>query len=147
MVLGQGQKAPEGEGFLEPGPSREGRGLPRSYSLMLANKYRLTGQKNFDRVLSSGKMLQMESFGLAYLKSEEDKESRYGFVVSTKVSKQAVQRNRIKRALSEAVRFLTTDIKAGYDVIFLAKKQAIKMPTDKIMREVRTALDKTGLIK
>jgi ribonuclease P protein component len=114
---------------------------------MLANKYRLTGQANFDKVLSTGEFVQAQSFGLAVLKVEEKRETKHGFVVSTKVSKQAVQRNRIKRALSEAVRFLTMDIKPGYDAVFLAKQQATKMSTDVIMREVRVALSRAGLLK
>jgi len=114
---------------------------------MLAKKYRLTGNDNFQKVLSSGKMIQANSFGLAFVKLGSQDESKYGFIVSTKISKEAVQRNRIKRALSEAVRFLTTDIKTGHGVVFLAKQQAIKMSTDEMMREVRVALAKAGLIK
>ena len=70
---------------------------------------------------------------------------RFGFIVSTKVSKEAVQRNRIKRAMGEAVRFELMHIKKGFDVIFLAKQISTKKSTDEIMREVRGALEQAGL--
>ena len=114
---------------------------------MLAKEYLLSGQKTFERVLSGGRFVQAESFGLCFLKKEDGLKSKYGFIVSTKVSKEAVQRNRIKRALSEAVRFLTADIIEGYDVVFLAKQKATAMSTDKMMNEVRETLGKASLLK
>lgn len=114
---------------------------------MLASEYRLSGQGNFEKVLAGGTFVQANSFGLVYLKRSDELVSRYGFVVSTKVAKEAVLRNRIKRALSEAVRFLVSDVKRGYDVVFLAKQKGLKMSTDEIMREVRGALLKAGLMQ
>ena len=114
---------------------------------MIASQFRLSGQASFDNVLKRGRIVQAESFGLAYLDRGDDQVTKYGFIVSTKVSKLAVQRNRIKRALSEAARFLTGDVKTGFDVVFLAKPVGIKMSTDVIMREVREALIKANLLK
>ncbi|HJX59340.1 ribonuclease P protein component [Candidatus Woesebacteria bacterium RBG_19FT_COMBO_47_8] len=114
---------------------------------MLAKEYLLSGKKTFENVLATGTFVQAESFGLCFLEREDGLKSKYGFIVSTKVSKEAVQRNRIKRALSEAVRFLTADIVAGYDVVFLAKQKATAISTDNMMNEVRETLKKANLLK
>jgi len=114
---------------------------------MIASIYRLRGKDSFKAVLDRGTFVQAEAFGLAFLSREDEEVSKFGFVVSTKVSKEAVQRNRIKRALSEAVRFLTSDIKKGYDVVFLAKQRALQMSTDQMMNEVRETIRAAGLFE
>lgn len=116
---------------------------------MLARKYNLKGKDNFEKVKEKGKIFQSTSFGIASLKREgNDKEdSKFGFIVSTKISGEAVQRNRIKRAMCEAVRFLLTDIKKGYDFVFLAKQISTRKSTDELMKEVKIALKDSKFIK
>jgi len=114
---------------------------------MLARQYNLKGKDNFENVEKKGKIYQSESFGLAYLKREDNKGSKFGFVISKKVSGEATHRNRIKRAMAESVRFSLTDIKEGYDFVFLAKQISTKKSTDEIMKEVRNCLEKAGFIK
>lgn len=114
---------------------------------MLASKYHLKGKKNFEMILSKGKFVQSESFGIAFLPSEDKAISSFGFIVSTKISKHAVLRNRVRRAMSEAVRFLMDKVKPGYNAVFLAKGQSLKKSTDELMREVEIALGKTGIFK
>ena len=114
---------------------------------MLANAYRIRSTEDFEKVQKEGEIRQSESFGIVILHQPDSKVSRFGFIVSTKISKGAVDRNRIKRALSEAVRFLMADIKKGYDVVFLTKQTALRKSTDELMREVRRALSDAGLIQ
>lgn len=114
---------------------------------MVSKEYRLSGKKNFEKVFQEGKIIQAETFGLAYLNRGDGEVSRFGFIVSTKVSKLAVQRNRVKRALSEAVRFLTSKIEKGYNIVFLAKGKSMKVSTDEMMREVGTSLNKAGILQ
>ena len=113
---------------------------------MIASVYRLRGN-SFKEVLDKGKMVQSDSFGIAIVRREDEEVPKFGFIVSTKVSKEAVQRNRIKRALSEAVRFMTSDIKSAHDVVFLAKQKAARSSTDVLMNEVREAIKTAGLFK
>jgi ribonuclease P protein component len=114
---------------------------------MIARAFTLKGKKIFERAQKEGKLFQSESFGLVLYKRGDDNHSQFGFIVSTKISKESVLRNRIKRALGEAVRYLLTDIKHGYDVIFLAKQSALRKTTEEIMRETKVALIKSHLIK
>lgn len=114
---------------------------------MLAKKLKLTGSKDYARVQDDGKVFQFESFGVALLDRKDTSFSRYGFIVSTKIAKAAVDRNRFKRAMSEAVRLNSVCLKDGYDVVFLAKPCITKVPTSDIMKEVENALRKLSLMK
>ena len=100
---------------------------------MLAKKFRLKGAKNFARIQKEGKVFQSNNFGIAYIKREDEDPSRFGFIVSTKIAKDAVDRNRFKRAMSEAVRINSIDLNPGFDVVFLAKTSIIRISTDKII--------------
>jgi len=112
---------------------------------MLAKKFRLTGSKDFKKVQEEGRVFQSSDFGIAILKRNDDLPSRFAFVVSTKIAKEAADRNRFKRAMSEAVRLASVDISNGYDAVFLAKTSIVKVSTDLVMKQVRAALKESGL--
>ena len=78
---------------------------------MLARKFRLSGAKNFQRVQKEGQVFQSQNFGVAYIARGDAEPSRFAFIVSTKISKDAVDRNRFKRTMSEAVRTSGTETK------------------------------------
>lgn len=114
---------------------------------MLAKKYRLTVNADFKKVQELGTVFQSHSFGIAYLDRKDSLPSRFGFVISTKVAKDAVDRNTVRRHMSETVRRMTNDIKDGYDVVFLAKTNIIRVPAEELVREVRSAVRDSGLVK
>lgn len=114
---------------------------------MLARKFRLTEKRDFEKIQNNGKIFQSENFGIGFLKREDNEASRFGFIVSTKIAKAAVDRNRFKRAMSEAVRTSMTDLYCGFDIVFLAKTSIVRASTEKIMKEVRVALKESGLLK
>ncbi len=112
---------------------------------MLAKKSRLKGAKNFARIQKEGKVYQSANFGIAYLERGDKDPSRFGFIVSTKIAKDSVDRNRFKRAMSEAVRIASIDLTTGFDAVFLAKTSIVRVPTSEIMKEVRLSLKESGL--
>jgi len=114
---------------------------------MLAKKFRLTGGKDFKNVEVNGKTFQSANFGIAYLDKKDVCPPRFAFVVSTKISKEAVDRNTIKRHISETVRLMVNEVKEGYDVVFLAKPSIMRCPADEIAREVRIAVRASGITK
>lgn len=107
---------------------------------MLARENRLTGEKNFDRVKKKGKLYQSENFGMAVYDRKDDSPTRFGFIISTKISKMAVHRNRLARALREAARYNLKKIGSGKDIVFLAKKSITSKTTDEIMKEVNDTI-------
>jgi len=86
---------------------------------MLPKKFRLTKTKEIDKVFKLGKSSFDGVLGVKALPAENNL-SRFVVVVSTKVSKKAVMRNKIKRRLHEIVRSRLPKIKTGFDFFILA---------------------------
>lgn len=122
---------------------------------MLASKNRLKKKINFARIEIDGKMIQSKSFGMGVYdrlsvynredaKNDESdrKESHFGFIISTKISKKAVVRNRIKRIIAEVIRKRLREIKRGLDVVFLIKPAAVKIDKEELEKEVNEIITK-----
>lgn len=112
---------------------------------MLAGKYRLKGTEPFELVKEKGTLHQTPDFGVNVLEKDDSKTSRFGFVISKKVDKLAVNRNRVKRAMSESVRRNVKEVEYGYDMVFLAKKSLMSQSTDEIMKKVEKWLKEVEL--
>lgn len=90
---------------------------------MLPFRNRLKKQKDFESIFKNGRGF---SEGSLYLKVNKNdlKSSRFGFVVSKKFSKKAVDRNRIKRILREIVKEKIDQTKKGLDVAIIVNPGA-----------------------
>ena len=86
---------------------------------MLVAKKRITKEKEFEKIFGKHEVLRAGSLSLRICPNGLDF-SRFGFVVSKKVSKKAVVRNKIRRRLSAIVADKMDEIKPGYDVILSA---------------------------
>lgn len=69
---------------------------------------------------------------------------KIGFVVSTKISKSAVKRNRVKRQMREVARLLLKDnlIKTGFMIAILAKGNILEKEYVEIERSIRDVLNR-----
>jgi ribonuclease P protein component len=77
---------------------------------------------------------------LQALKRADDGPVRVGFTVSRKVGT-AVERNRVRRRLKEAVRqCATTGLPAGHDYVLIGRRAALSMPFDQITDDFKRAL-------
>jgi len=85
---------------------------------MLKKINRLKKKKDFEKVLKKGKGFKQD-FLLCKIIKNNLKISRFGFIVSQKISKKATVRNKLKRKLSELVRVKLEKIKNGIDIIFI----------------------------
>lgn len=114
---------------------------------MLASKNRLKKKINFARIEIDGKLFQSASFGMGvYDRSKdfdgqkENRDSHFGFIISTKISKKAVVRNIIKRTIAEAIRKNLDKVNKGLDVVFLIKPSILKINKTSLESEVLEAL-------
>lgn len=114
---------------------------------MLARKFRLADRNDFGRVEKEGKIFQSKSFGLAYLYRNDGKPARFGFVISTRIAKEATKRNKAKRMLAESVRPSLERIKNSFDIVFLAKQTILKKSAGEVRSEVERALFQSQLLK
>lgn len=72
---------------------------------------------------------------------------RFAFIVSTKVDKRAVVRNRVRRVLSESVRHLLKRIVPEADGILIGTKDLVSLSQDEVETRVCTLLEKAGYLR
>lgn len=73
--------------------------------------------------------------------------NRYGFTVSTKVDKKAVVRNRTKRRFRACLEKINYNLKQGYDLIFVLKKEAVQETTKSLCLKMTHLLKEKALLK
>src|SRR3989339_1758798 len=103
---------------------------------MLASKYRLKKRMKFARCEIDGRLIQSRSFGVEIYDRKDKDNSRFGFIISTRISKKAVVRNKIKRTISDYIRININMIKNGLDVVFLIKPAILKLNKEQIENEI-----------
>ena len=109
---------------------------------MLPSKYRLKGKVNFARAEIDGRLIQSRSFGVEVFDRKDDDVSRFGFIISTRISKKAVVRNKIKRIISSYISQISKTLKKGQDVVFLIKPSIVKLTRDEIEKETNEIITK-----
>ena len=107
---------------------------------MIAKENRLKKRKEIEEVKRKGKLFQSENFGVSVINRNNDNPTRFAFVIYSKISGLAVNRNRIRRACAETIRRNLKIIPRGYDFVFLAKKSLANKMVDEIIKETETFL-------
>jgi len=112
---------------------------------MLRKQNRLRGKKFFEKIIKKGKRFWNDFLFLKVMKNDL-KLVRVGLVISRKISKKAVERNKIKRQLSEVLRIKINKINSGYDLVFFAKKGIKTRNFSEIKESVEVLLRKARLL-
>lgn len=73
--------------------------------------------------------------------------NRFSTVVSKKIDKRAVVRNRIKRIISSCVEQLYKNLQQGYDILFVVKRGAVDKNRQYFYSAIRHSLESAGLVK
>jgi len=72
--------------------------------------------------------------------------SRFGFVVSRRVGN-AVERNRARRLIKEALRLHRPRIRPGWDLVWIARTQMAEAEFSQVMQSVGVLLEQAGLLE
>jgi ribonuclease P protein component len=72
--------------------------------------------------------------------------NRYGLVVSKKVDKRAVFRNRARRQISSQLEALHNVMQQGNDVLFLVRQDIVGKKTEDVLDSLTYALKKAHLL-
>lgn len=109
---------------------------------MLEKKYRLPWGASFDnsRYFSA-------PFFIAKVKSNTLLLNRFGVIISKKIDKKAVVRNRIKRLIYSVIGELQQSTKQGYDILFIIRKNAVGKTRKELYLTIKQMLLKEGLLK
>lgn len=113
---------------------------------MLPVEYRLKQKVDFDNVRKQGHLVSGKMFSFVFFERGDTNFSRFGFIVSTKISKRAVIRNRCRRLLREAVQTDLMNLKPGYDCTILAKTGLVGVRYDEVAKEVHSMLVRSGIV-
>lgn len=92
---------------------------------MLASKYRFHSRGGVKYTYQKGKTIRTPKFSLVFTPNQRGKQ-RFAVVISKKVIKSAVGRNRVRRRIYEAIRLNLTEIPESYDYIFIVFSKDLK---------------------
>lgn len=73
--------------------------------------------------------------------------NRFGIVVSKKIDKRAVVRNRVKRFFRTALMNLFGKMSAGHDILIIVKKGIVGKAKEENRLEIERAFIKAGIIR
>lgn len=96
----------------------------------MEKRYRLRKNIEFKKVYSHGKNYWNRNLVL-YIKRNGLKETRIGYTITKKIGN-AVVRNKIRRRMKEIYRLNFANIKEGYDLIFICKKNIVDLSYDEL---------------
>ena len=101
---------------------------------------RLKKRRDF-LVAAKGRKSARRAFVLESHRRDDDGPARFGFTISKRVSKKAVERNRIRRRLREAVRLLTDGQgRPGHDYVLVGRRSALSESFGAITADLANAL-------
>jgi ribonuclease P protein component len=106
---------------------------------MLKKGFRITKQGDFDRVFRSGKPVFFGEIGCRYAKNNLT-HVRIGFSLSKKHLSLAVDRNRLRRVLSEAFATAEALWPSDTDIVFFSAKKGASLSFDQAITLVEQTL-------
>lgn len=124
---------------------------------MIPREFRMKHKKDFDVLFAEGRFVRGEFLSASVWKIDTEKYPRraytpetlrVSFIVSKKIDKKAVGRNKLKRLMREAVRL---DMKAhawqpGYLVAFMATPKTLEATLEDLSRDVEQITKKASLV-
>jgi len=112
---------------------------------MLSAQYRLRKTTDIARVLKSKLGAFDSACGVKMVKNGLAV-SRFAVVVGTKVSKNAVDRNRVRRQYREILQSVIKELKPGYDVLLLTAKPSLALDYQEKEKKMRSTLFRAKLL-
>ena len=114
---------------------------------MISKSNRFHGRNSLNNVYKYGKSINLSQINLRYLTSNKGQPIRIAVVVSKKVNKSAVARNKIRRRVYEVLRLKLTQIKPSTSLIFNIYSDDIRtIPQDKLNSILIEILSKADLL-
>jgi ribonuclease P protein component len=115
---------------------------------MISRKHRFHGHNSLRNTYQKGKTVRAGQLALKYVVDERRTDYRAAVVVSRKVHKSAVVRNRIRRRIYECLRLAAPDMVVQADMVFTVFEASIahSAPTE-LSSQVRRLLQNAHIIK
>lgn len=115
---------------------------------MLSFANRFHGHGSLRYVYKNGQAIRSRLITIKYTNNPNRKHSRFAVVVSKKVHKGAVGRNRMRRRIYEIVRHELPNIPRAHDVaIMIFSSEVINLPAQELRETIHQLFDQAELYK
>lgn len=115
---------------------------------MISSLFRFHGHNSLRYVYSNGKAVRSQLFTVKYVPNTHRTRPRFSVVVSKKVIKSAVGRNRIRRRLYEYLRLNTPNLNGTYDIVMICTSPELRtLPYEQISEQLTQLFEKASLYK
>lgn len=115
---------------------------------MIPTPFRFHGHNSLRYVYAHGKAVRSQALTIKWVKNPRRSHSRISVVVSKKVLKSAVGRNRIRRRLYEYMRHRLPSFYEVFDVVLIATSPELRtMPFEEFEAQLDSLLTKSSLFK
>jgi len=111
----------------------------------LKRALRLRKNSEFQRVRQQGRSITSRLLILAWTPNDVA-QLHIGFVVSKRVSKHAVERNRLKRLLGEVMYSSLAELSPGWDIVLTARKEALAADLRTLKQDIPALLRRARLL-
>lgn len=112
---------------------------------MLKKENRLRKREDLEKLFGKRSRSSNYLLSVSFLGNKR-KESRFAFVVGARVSKNAVDRNRLRRQLREIARLNVKQVKGGFDVAVSVKTAALGKEYGELEKAFFNAMRRAGLL-
>ncbi len=113
---------------------------------MLSKKHRFHGSVSLRFVFKKGSAARQPDIALKYIVNKKSKSFRVAVIVSKKVHKSAVKRNRIRRRIYSAVSEFESYFNEPYDLVFFVyKDQILSLPHPELKRQISKLLKQANI--
>ena len=115
---------------------------------MISSLFRFHGHNSLRYVYSNGKAVRSQLFTIKYVTNSHRRHPRFSVVVSKKVIKSAVGRNRIRRRLYEYLRANMEKLTGVYDSVIICTSAELRtLPYKEISEQLDQLFTKADLYK
>jgi len=103
---------------------------------------RISGRNEFDEIKKMGVFVGFSKFFGVVVLDKKDDDLKFGTVISKKISKRAVDRNKIRRRLMEVLGKNLDMFERGKRILFLVKKELLGVKPEEIEKEIKRLMSK-----
>ena len=115
---------------------------------MIPSPFRFHGHNSLRYVYTNGKAVRSQPLTIKWVKNTHRSKSRISVVVSKKVIKSAIGRNRIRRRIYEYMRIHLDQLNDVYDIVVITTSPELKdIPYVDLSTQLDTLLNKAGVYK
>lgn len=114
---------------------------------MISYKHRFHGHNSLRYVYSHGKTIRSSNLAIRVAENSNRSVYRCAVVVSKKISKSAVKRNRMRRRLYEIIRKNQNRLSLSADIVITVySDQVATMPGNELETTLKKLLDQAGIL-